>query len=127
MTVVIDGVRQGSDALSYTDITPQNVWVNIGGIWARAGFTKDAQGVVHLKGLIGNGIVASNTMIFNLPVGYRPSENRVFDVLTFDGTIVKTGRVDVRVNGNVNTGNGVNNLSTVWVSLEGISFVAAPV
>lgn len=113
--------------IEYTDITPQNVWKNFGGSWARAGFAKDAQGIVHLKGLITDGIVAINTTIFNLPVGYRPSEDRIFPVLTYNGTIVKHGRVDVLINGNVNTGNQHNNLSTPWVSLEGISFVAAPV
>lgn len=82
---------------------------------------------MHLKGLIRDGIVAINTRIFNLPVGYRPSENRVFPVLTFDGTIVKTGRVDILPNGDVKTGQQENNLSTTWVSLEGISFVAAAV
>lgn len=126
MTVITDGVRQET-RIVYTDITPQNVWKHFGGSWARAGFTKDAQGVVHLKGLIHDGIVAVGTRIFNLPPGYRPSEDRVFPVLTYNGTIVKHGRVDVRINGDVNTGLQDNNLSTTWVTLEGISFVAAPV
>lgn len=125
---ILDKANANIEAnIEYTDITPQNVWKNFGGSWARAGFTKDAQGVVHLKGLITDGIVALGTVIFNLPVGYRPSEDRVFPVLTYNGIIVKHGRVDVRVNGDVTTGLQDNNLSSTWVTLEGILFVAAPV
>jgi hypothetical protein len=48
----------------------QSGWVNTGGGFATAGFYKDSQSVVHLKGTIeggGNGDVA-----FTLPEGYRP-------------------------------------------------------
>lgn len=50
----------------------ENGWVNYGGGWTTAAFFKDAYGIVHLKGLVKNG--TADTVIFTLPVGYRPSE-----------------------------------------------------
>jgi hypothetical protein len=51
----------------------QNGWTNLAPDFATtAGFYKDPFGVVHLKGVIGSGTVA--TAAFTLPVGYRPSK-----------------------------------------------------
>lgn len=124
MVMIVDGVREGK-SLVFTGAALKNLWVDFGGSWAKAGWTKDAQGVVHLKGLIMDGIVAVNTLIFTLPVGFRPKENTICSVPTYDGISLTHGRVDVMLNGNVNAGNQDNNLRTTWVSLDGISFIAA--
>lgn len=50
----------------------QNGWANFGGAFSHAGFYKDSEGLVHLKGTLsgpGNGSTA-----FTLPAGYRPPE-----------------------------------------------------
>lgn len=51
----------------------QNGWVNYDTLNVQAAFCKDIYGVVHLQGLVKSGTVA--TVIFTLPVGYRPKES----------------------------------------------------
>jgi len=54
----------------------ENSWVNFGGgTYGDAAFRIDAEGWVHLKGLVKSGTY--NAAIFTLPEGYRPSE-RIF-------------------------------------------------
>ena len=118
------GLDHTPAALAYTAPTLLNGWANFVG-WAAAGYTKDNQGLVHLKGLLKDGVTAVGTPIFKLPVGYRPSENRVFSVATFNGTSLIHARVDVGSNGDVETGVQDNNVQNTWLSLDGISFVAA--
>jgi hypothetical protein len=94
----------------------QNGWVNYGVGYQTAGFYKDSSGVVHLTGLIKAG--TANTTAFTLPVGFRPAmflhfpavSNSAFGVLRID----YTGTVAPGVEG-----------STVWYSLDGVSFRAA--
>lgn len=115
-----------STVKTFTDLDAtelKNLWVNFGGSWSKAGYVK-VQGVVFLKGLIRDGIVALNTLIFTLPVGYRPGEDKVLDVPTWDGTSLTFGRIDILANGRVNAGNQENKLRTSWVSLDNISFLA---
>jgi hypothetical protein len=88
-----------------------------------AAFYKDPLGVVHLKGTVGDGPSNSSSIIFTLPVGYRPTragfytaaaENAFADILiqgVSEGA--KAGRVELNVGG------------TSWVSLSGITFRAA--
>lgn len=50
----------------------QNGWTNFGGAFSQAGFYKDSEGLVHLKGtLLGPG---DGSTAFRLPAGYRPPE-----------------------------------------------------
>lgn len=117
-------VAATAGALVYTAPSLLNSWANFPG-WAAAGYAKDAQGVVRLKGLLKDGITNPGTPIFKLPVGYRPSENMVFSVATFNGVSLIHARVDVASNGDVETGVQDNRVQNAWLSLEGISFVAA--
>ncbi len=114
----------GGAALVYAAPSLLNSWVNFGGSWATAGYVKDDQGVVRLKGLVKDGNRALGTPIFKLPVGYRSSEDRVFSVNTFNGVSLITARVDVAPNGDVKVGVQDSNVENTWLSLEGISFVA---
>lgn len=52
-----------------------NNWVDYGSPYAPAGYYKDANGIVHLRGCIrsGTGAVAA----FTLPTGYRPTAGRL--------------------------------------------------
>jgi hypothetical protein len=88
-----------------------------------AAFYKDPLGVVHLKGTVGGGPPSTSSIIFTLPVGYRPAkagfyavaaENEFADLLiqgVNEGA--RAGRVELNVGG------------TSWVSLSGITFRAA--
>lgn len=95
----------------------QNAWVNYGGGQSPAGYGIDGLGFVHLRGLIKSGLVASGTIIFTLPAGYRPEYEEIFCVSSNDGAET-FGRVDVLPNGNVVINKGGN----AFLSLDSICF-----
>ena len=96
----------------------QNGFYNYGGGFATAAYFKDKMGIVHLRGLVYIGVDPDNLVIFNLPVGYRPSTSGqlIFSGLNNDVTC----RIDVSSNGNVVVSSG----STGWINLSEISFRA---
>jgi hypothetical protein len=92
--------------------TFQNSWTNYGATWETAGYYKDKQGVIHMKGLVRNG--TASTAIFTLPTGYRPNLDRHLNVLSNDKACI----LYVYANGTVVPHSGC---STTWISLE-VSF-----
>ena len=92
-----------------------NAWANAGGSFETAGYWKDADGTVHLKGTVMSGALPG--VIFTLPAGYRPAAQGVFPVVS-NGAF---GRCDVKNSGNVEATTGNN----AAFSLDGISFKAA--
>lgn len=91
-----------------------NSWANFGGAYNPAGYYKDKQGIVHLRGLLASGIIGSSA--FTLPVGYRPANTEMFPT-------VSNGAFGVaRV---LNTGDVVPfSGSNAFFSLDGITFKA---
>ena len=99
-----------------TSILPTllNSWINFGGSRKVAGFFKDAFGVVHLEGVISSGTTTSPTVLFTLPVGYRPTARQLF-VCNSNGAL---GTGFVEASGDVLFESGSN----VSFSLDSISF-----
>jgi hypothetical protein len=102
----------------------QNYATVIGGDFAPAGFVKDAEGFVHLRGRVldrTTGCAGSfgPADIFFLPPGYRPSSTEEFDAAACGNGAGYSGatNVDVGTDGGVTAGN-----SAVCVSLSGITF-----
>lgn len=93
--------------------TFENGWLNYGAGYAPAGYFKDSQGIVHLRGLVEGG----TGDIFSLPAGYRPAYRAIFIVMADPND---RGRIDIAPDGDVSFSVGSNN----WVSLEGITFRA---
>lgn len=94
----------------------QNGWVNYESGYALAGYGKDANGVVRLRGLVKSGAVAGT--VFTLPAGYRPAARLIYSQQTSPNAMA---RVDVEVNGSVTA---VANVNSGWLSLDGITFLA---
>ena len=73
-TLVTLGAGVGTDIWTPNQpvIAPSfsNSWVDFGGSYQTAGYWKDRDGVVHLRGEIKDGTL--NAAAFTLPVGYRP-------------------------------------------------------
>lgn len=92
-----------------------NGWVNYSSEYEAAGYWKDAQGNVHISGLIKNGAMAANTVIFTLIDGYRPKLALRASVTSGSSICA----IDVLPNGDVKI---VSGASTEWLSLSGISF-----
>ena len=95
-----------------------NSWVNYGAAYETASFWKDSCGMVHLAGLIKSGATAAETVIFQLPAGYRPRTSEKFFCVSLNAICV----IDVYSTGNVAIKTGAN---AGWLSLSGISFRAA--
>lgn len=91
--------------------TLQNSWVNYDSNHAQAGYMKDSEGFVHLRGLIKSG---STGNIFVLPAGFRHSKHTHFPTVS-NGTFAYL-RVDQ--NGQVSA-TGYNN---TWLSMDGVTF-----
>lgn len=90
-------------------------WVNYGSGFNPAGFYKDPFGIVHLRGLLKSGTVASSA--FTLPIGCRPTKTESFAVSS-NGAY---GQVYVSAAGDVTLVVGNN----AYFSLDGITFRAA--
>ena len=91
-------------------------WVNHGDGFAPVKYWKGPDNLVHIGGLIKNGVTADNTIIFTLPIGYRPGAKEIFTV-TQNNAI---GRIDIDHEGNVL----VTLAGAGFTSLSGISFLA---
>lgn len=106
------------DGESWTAPTLQNGWVNYGSVFATAGYRKLPSGLVVVKGLVKDGTVTSGTVIFTLPVGYRPMEKLIFPSLNNNNV----SRVDVGSNGDVIVAHP--STASGWLALDGIRFFA---
>jgi hypothetical protein len=123
------GAQQLAPAEAWHDVnttgepTFQNSWSNagVGPDALNAGFMRDQDGVVHLRGQIKGGTVGPATGVaFTLPAGDRPGAGtRYFPVLTTDGaTTITAGYVAITLAGDVIVAAGDNH----FVSLDNISF-----
>jgi hypothetical protein len=92
-----------------------NGWLNYGASYNPAGYFKDKNGVVHLRGLVRSGV--TGVAIFTLPAGYRPQYREMHATITKPNAIA---RVDVLTSGEVVMVMGSN----AWISLDGITFRA---
>ena len=99
---------------SFTAPTLLNSWVDFGGAVEVSGYAKIANNVVVLKGTIKSG--TTGVSAFLLPVGYRPTGNQLFAVVSNS----VFGYVTVQSDGNV----VMSSVNNTFVSLDGIRFVA---
>jgi hypothetical protein len=95
-------------------LTFQNSWVAYGGGCTTPQYTKSADGLVSLHGLVANGTIGAT--IATLPVGYRPAAR----VLIHAVSTGLYGRLDIDTSGNIIAVSGTNN----WYSLDGVTFFA---
>jgi hypothetical protein len=97
-----------------------NNWVKYGAEYDDPTYTKTADGIVHLKGMVKSGNVGYS--MATLPVGCRPNARRIFPVPCHGSTssIPMLGRFDVEASGIISLQTGNNG----WVSLDGINFYA---
>lgn len=98
-----------------------NGWVyfnDSGSIHENPQYTKGADGMVTVKGMIKSGSTSNGISIGRLPAGYRPAAQEMFYLTSAAGM----ARVEVYPNGYLI----VRLVSSSWTSLDGIHFLAAP-
>jgi hypothetical protein len=96
--------------------TLSNGWLNYNtASFSAFAYTKDSDDVVTVRGLIKSGTATGGTIIFNLPIGYRPPAQELLAVVSND----VFGRVDVQANGNIIT----QLVDNTWVEVN-FSYIA---
>lgn len=98
-------------------VTPTlvNSWIAFDTVnWNTAQYMKDAQGFVHLRGMVKNGTISTTLPMFTLPAGYLPPKAQAFAVISNN----LIGRCTIQADGKVIPEVGSN----VWFSLAGIYF-----
>ena len=101
----------------YTWIAPtfENSWANYSTDYNYAGYYRDGDGIVRLRGLVKDGTTSAT--IFTLPVGFRPTKRELFVAIS---SATNVSRLDVAPTGEVTHNGGGNG----WFSLDGITFKA---
>lgn len=106
---------------SVKTISLLNNWNNYDtSVFDAAGYYKDSEGIVHLQGLIKDGIATMGTAICNLPAGYRPNKARKFSVASMENGNPVFADINVYPNGDVYIIHGGND----YLSLSEISYKA---
>lgn len=126
---VMDPLNQLRDYLNtvpvWTAPTLQNAWTafTINPAYGVVNYTKDIFGNVKFKGTIANGTTPYGTLLFNLPVGYRPSDIMKMEVnISQDGTDsnITTGWININPSGAVTVSKF---LSNYFVSFDSVRFL----
>lgn len=110
VVVTIPGGGSGGGDPGWTAPTLLGTWVNFGAPYGNAGYRKDSNGVVHLRGLVKNG----SGGIFTLPTGYRPTADMIF--VTHSNS--NPSSLIVRAAGGVEYNGG----GTAYFVLDGVTF-----
>jgi hypothetical protein len=120
---IYDRIRAGSaphakPVTGWHDIANEGFrhgWSNFGGQFSPAAYFRDANGIVHLRGLIANGQIGVTNEVCILDETCRPEFRLAL------GTICNGdfARVDVLPTGELTV---MAATSVVWVSLDGLSF-----
>jgi hypothetical protein len=114
--ITMQNMYYPSGATTWTSFTPSGSWVYYGAPYTTTAYTKGNDGIVSVKGFIRSGTVTGGTVIGNLPAGYRPSLEMMFEVSSADAF----GRIDILPNGNIVIGAA----NVAWLSLDNINFQA---
>lgn len=103
----------------WTNFELFNNWVNYNSARNEAGYTKNKQGIVYIRGMIKNGTITSGTVIARLPLDYAPT--RIHSFLLADSTSTNQGRIEVHPNGEID----VHNLAagTTWICFDGVNYL----
>lgn len=115
---VVERVKANRQQGQWIAPTLINGWVN-NGSYGSSGYFKDELSMVYFKGLLQSGVTSTNTVLFILPVGYRPKNHAIFTVYS---SLNSFGIIQINSNGNVLYVKG--DTTTGFISLNGITFRA---
>jgi len=101
---------------NWTALTLKNSWVVYSATFTPPSYTKTADNVVTVRGLIKSGTVTAGTVLATLPPGYRPAERQIYTGNALDAY----SRIDVLPTGDIQLRAG----SASFTSLDSITFIA---
>jgi parallel beta-helix repeat protein len=97
----------------------QSSWIQYDAVnYSSAGYVKDSNGTVHLKGVIKGGSTTMGALLFTLPAEYRPKKVVKFVVSSADSGGPIKGEINITESGAVSIIYGGN----AYLSLDNISF-----
>lgn len=99
---------------TWTGVTFDGTWVNMGAPYGDVEYTKDALGFVHLRGACKTGATA---LITTLPAGFRPAATRTFAIWSTSATIYLLVESDGEIRAQTSGEAGP-------VSMDGVVFLA---
>ena len=100
---------------AWREPSPQNRWTHYGSGYQSAGYYRDVTDRVQLRGVIAGGATSPSTVLFTLPLGYRPTATEVFTVDSNGGSCL----VEIAATGEVRL---ATRASSARLSLSGVSF-----
>jgi hypothetical protein len=125
----LSGMLAKAGSLSWQPLSFNSPWTNYGGEYGTASSAKDADGIVHLRGLVRNTASFSGAQIIaTLPPGRRPTHRVTFPAVAHNGSAYTTARIQINPDGTVGLYNQVGaalGAANGWISLDNISFPAA--
>lgn len=100
-------------------------WANLSG--HIAGYRRDANGVVRLKGVVTGGTFSTTTVLFTLPSGYRPAETIDLPALNRNSSTnaLTNAHIRIETDGDVVAYAGGTTGANAHLSLDNIRFQAA--
>lgn len=116
---------------SFSSLSLGSSWVNYGGSYQTAQYTKASDGLVSLRGLIKAGSTASGSTIATLPAGYCPDGRTIFATEGIQPTVSNatqtTARIDILWDGAANNCRlalitTLPAVGNAWLSLDGIHY-----
>jgi hypothetical protein len=107
-------------------VSPWRSYAGGGSAYGKIRFYKDYTGIVHLDGLAETTGTPSGSVIFTLPIGYRPSQQAVVIARGSPGGTETAVQLNVMTNGDVAvlTPAAASFTSGSWLSLANIHFRA---
>lgn len=114
-SILIDKSSNGNNIpmLNY----PQLLWIsptlpngitNVGSSFVSLRYCKDNSGKVKVEGALAGIPSGVSTTLFTLPIGYRPSSHRFYDVVNYNGTTLQVGKILVNRSGTVSIEGTIN-------------------
>jgi hypothetical protein len=97
-----------------------NGWVNYSSVTNLTSYFKDEFNIVHIQGFIKSGTTTAGTVLFYLPVGYRPKTTISMVTISNNGSGEILARIEINSNGAVSIYLGGN----TWLFLNNIHFLA---
>jgi hypothetical protein len=112
----------------WTTATLASGWVKPNPAYATAGYYKDFDGTVRLRGVISGGTYSNSTPVFTLPASMAPASSRLF-VVAQSSLTEGPGLVEVRSDGGVYAPvvTSIQSGTSTFLSLDGIAFEAGSI
>nr|WP_145403479.1 hypothetical protein [Paenibacillus xylanexedens] len=96
---VLESKKAEKDSTAWITPTLLNGWtLSSNGVFP-AQYYKDSLSIVHVNGIVTGG--TTDTVVFKLPVGYRPKTTHRISTLIMSGTTVLIAYLDVKASGDV--------------------------